>query len=530
MITLPRIVEVSLPHRAFFVLASASGHVVAASAEGRVSVLGQHLVLVAQLEVGRKVDDIAISPAGDLLAICGDGSLSLIRTAEGREEWTVPIGHGGAAGFDHGGALLWSLDLEDAEKVTVRIRDVRDGRVLREGHFTPPSTALGCSLHPQPRSGAVAIWAAAGQDGQWVLLAHDDGEAIAIAQVEGISESIPPCFDADGSAFLTTTFDSVTRWSLPEATCTAAVRAWPWSESDEDSVGSSVAWAGAHGALVTTSENRLFLVDLESGRVVDEVVVDGHPLRPMGEVYSALDGESGLTSDVERVISVGANRVLTVGGGPESSRLVLADTTALRAAGFWSWFASNEERFRRMLGPETDLLLDEILSRLHDYCPRLFFQMGGAPEGPIELIVTSEGDRAFFSAVSALVEAAPALSGWCFIAFMPPAGFAFMTEYRGVTVDPAACWFLPLVSETDPRRFAVRVAVPGYEADRDGVFCFAVGVALRTGLGELTFANAIDAFDVEALPASPETEGYIELGDLPRYLEYRAKGITTGTA
>ena len=100
------------------------------------------------------------------------------------------------------------------------------------------------------------------------------------------------------------------------------------------------------------------------------------------------------------------------------------------AARFWSWFAANASALRTVAGSE-DLLLD----RLHGYCPELFFEIGGAPGGATELIITAEGDRSRFDAVRALVAAAPALVGWTFIAFRPPQGFAFVTRHERAEID-----------------------------------------------------------------------------------------------
>jgi hypothetical protein len=329
MITLPRIAERRLEHRAFFLQPSASGTIVAASPEGRVTVLAPELEILSRFDVGREPSDVAISPAGDLIAICAGESLTVNRSSDGGESFRVKVGPGCASWFGDDGSLIWTLTAEGEKTIAVHVRDACDGRVLRESRFAGPSRELRCSFHTHPRPGGVTIWAAAGQDGQWLFFAHDDGAAITVTQAKGIDECNLPTFDAAGSAFLITAWNSLSRWSLTGLTRTAELDEWPWSETEDDCVGESVAWAGARRALVATNENRLYLVDLDEGAVVDEAVIEGPPLRPIGEIFPTLDKETGATTDLGFFVPLGTSRILSVHGDLDASSLVLSDTTSL---------------------------------------------------------------------------------------------------------------------------------------------------------------------------------------------------------
>ena len=111
---------------------------------------------------------------------------------------------------------------------------------------------------------------------------------------------------------------------------------------------------------------------------------------------------------------------------------------------------------------DNEPLLDEILAHLHAYSERLFFMIGGDPDGPTELIVTAEGNTSAFGAVRALVDGAPNLSGWKFIAFKPAGGFDFVCTWEGARIDVEHAWFVPLLSNTKPSRFGVRVTCDDY--------------------------------------------------------------------
>lgn len=78
---------------------------------------------------------------------------------------------------------------------------------------------------------------------------------------------------------------------------------------------------------------------------------------------------------------------------------------------FWDWFTAHEAQFRAIPPERKEELLNELLSRLHRYDHRLFFQMGG-PEDARELIISAEGEKQAFPAVESLIAAAPEVPGW----------------------------------------------------------------------------------------------------------------------
>jgi hypothetical protein len=188
---------------------------------------------------------------------------------------------------------------------------------------------------------------------------------------------------------------------------------------------------------------------------------------------------------------------------------------------FWEWFATAKPRLENFSHQRDDALLDEVQAALQRYSPGLWFEMGGHPDGPMELIISAEGDSDYFDDVRRLVAAAPDTRGWRFIAFKPPQGFEFRTEYEGVVVDPADCWFLPMQSKSNPTALGLRVAVPGFTDELESTNRAAVYIVLDTGLGELVATEAVHHLEVVPLPASPETDGYIKLNELGQYVTWR---------
>lgn len=141
---------------------------------------------------------------------------------------------------------------------------------------------------------------------------------------------------------------------------------------------------------------------------------------------------------------------------------------------FWHWFCSARPRLLGLRRRTDEALLDELQAQLQDYSEGLWFEVGGHPDGPMELIISAEGNPDFFDDVERLVACAPEVPGWQFIAFKPAQGFGFRTEYEGVVIDPAASWFLPLESQSCPTAFGLRVAVPGFTAGLEQTYRSAV--------------------------------------------------------
>ena len=190
---------------------------------------------------------------------------------------------------------------------------------------------------------------------------------------------------------------------------------------------------------------------------------------------------------------------------------------------FWAWFVDNERRFRNVETQEKAQLLDELQEHLHAFCDSLWFEIGGHPTGPRELIISAEGRSEFFPKVHELVGTAPELDGWRFIAFKPAQGFDFVTEYEGVTISPKATWFMPLESRANPEALGLRVAYSHFEKSKEKRYLAATYVVLDAGLGELDAAEKIQHVEVCAAPSAPESAGYILLHELPQYIRWREK-------
>lgn len=194
---------------------------------------------------------------------------------------------------------------------------------------------------------------------------------------------------------------------------------------------------------------------------------------------------------------------------------------------FWNWFKENNSKYFYLnqiidVG-EKENLLDNFLNQLHEYCDKLFFEIGGIPNETQELIITAGGDKNYFDKVDDLVSKAPKIDGWEIISLKPPMGIEFVTNYNGIKIDPRSIWFLPLENKSNPKTLGLKLCLPNYNLSRQKLFLNASYEILDTILGERSSVEDIQHVEVDMLPKDPKKEGLIELSELVKYIKWKKK-------
>ena len=189
---------------------------------------------------------------------------------------------------------------------------------------------------------------------------------------------------------------------------------------------------------------------------------------------------------------------------------------------FWSWFASSQHFYRSMeTAADSGRLMNEFEEQLHAIDEDLYFEFSEPMEnGGNELVITACGKQDKFDCVRALVAAAPELPGWTIIAFKPAMGFSFTHDHGDVVLKPSELWFLPLVSKSNPRMLGLRMAVPDLDPTMKDKIIHSLWIVLDTGLGEVVCAERIKHLEAAMMPTNPANEGFIELNELPDYLDW----------
>ena len=191
---------------------------------------------------------------------------------------------------------------------------------------------------------------------------------------------------------------------------------------------------------------------------------------------------------------------------------------------FWSWFEKHKAEIGLLI-ETSDPLWDRVLSKLQIINKGLWFEMSRPDGNDREFIITAESRTELFKLVETIASQAPELAGWQFVALKPPRGFAFKTNYEGISLNPKSMLFLPLEWSDAPEKVGLRIGVENFsESDRDSI-TNGVFVILETGLGERTFGADVHHVEVCLLPQESEAEGYFPLSNLTEYISWRKQKL-----
>lgn len=189
---------------------------------------------------------------------------------------------------------------------------------------------------------------------------------------------------------------------------------------------------------------------------------------------------------------------------------------------FWQWFQDHNEQLIA-LGDlddrERDGLLHALQNQLTDYCDGITFELGDPTADGRTLTFTAEGDTDLFRYVVDLVDNAPDLDWWQFVAFKQPLGTDLRIRFDRLVFETKHMYFQQLECEEEPEMLGLRVAVTdGSRQDED--FQVGVYVTLEALLGEFDCATLVGYMETVPLPAEPFKAGFQPLDDLPRFAEW----------
>lgn len=189
---------------------------------------------------------------------------------------------------------------------------------------------------------------------------------------------------------------------------------------------------------------------------------------------------------------------------------------------FWQWFQDHNEQLVMLndLGEQERTALEEALQQqLTLYCDGLTYEMGAPTANGRTLTFTAEGDSGLFRWVVELVDNAPDLDWWEFVAFKQPMGIDLKVRFDRYLFETRKMYFQQLECEEEPDLLGLRIAVEGSRPD-DEDFQVGVYVTLEALLGEFDCATLVGYMETVPVPAEPFKSGFRELDELPKFAEW----------
>ncbi len=181
---------------------------------------------------------------------------------------------------------------------------------------------------------------------------------------------------------------------------------------------------------------------------------------------------------------------------------------------FWDWFAANEEKY--YLNDETKgPLLKEMYDKLQEYHTGLTYQFSLNEENKKkEFVISADGIRENFPAVTNLVEVAPKLERWEIIAFRPRITDEFTLQLGNKTFGFEDVYFL-LAQE--PSSISLQLHIRGYEDSE--LYKQAAFIILDNMLGEYDMETRIGTIEFMALDEGKK-EGLHNIRELPGIVDH----------
>lgn len=301
---------IDLEHRAFLIRGPATGSIaVAGMDDSRLTIITPDFETAKSFQFPATVKAISLHPSMPLLAwIDGESGLLKVQTLDGEAISDIAppclatglskcIGRSFAdCRFDESGKFLWAVGPISDDEITLHLVDASDWSTVQTATIDDPFGESDCSLHGTANSSRIALWIAAGQDGQQVVWAMRRDSTFSCELADQLVNTTPPVFSPDGSSFVVLNDDStICKYEFP-----AMKRIGPPLESeDEDNpFAESMCFLDQRHILASTGEGRVFVLDTEQMRIVEEVEIEGHEPRPIGEYYPSLAKERGLGTDI----------------------------------------------------------------------------------------------------------------------------------------------------------------------------------------------------------------------------------------
>ena len=189
---------------------------------------------------------------------------------------------------------------------------------------------------------------------------------------------------------------------------------------------------------------------------------------------------------------------------------------------FWQWFTDHNEQLvmlNDLDDKERGELLNALQQQLTKYCDGLAFDMGEPTANGRMLTFTAEGDTDLFRYVVELVDNAPDLDWWQFMAFKQPMGTELKVRFDKYVFDTRKMYFQQLECEEEPEMLGLRIAVEGSKPE-DEDFQVGVYVTLEALIGEFDCATLVGYMETVPVPDEPFKAGFQPLDDLPKFVEW----------
>jgi len=204
---------------------------------------------------------ISLNPEGTLLAVASDGIYSV---PSGKRVHRIPAGSDSVLFGSDG--LLWTCVIGGL----VQIFEPKQWKSVARLEFEDPYGGSFVHLFPHTDDGSVVIWIAAGQDGQAIFWARHRKGKIDVEMFPELSDTAPRALNPWLEEFLVVSEGELQLYDYPRGPLKGRL---VWPEEEEYGLAECVVYVDEDRAVVSSLDDRLFLIDVDKMRIIDPVTI-----------------------------------------------------------------------------------------------------------------------------------------------------------------------------------------------------------------------------------------------------------------
>ncbi len=305
--------KIKLLHKAYILdSATESGTITVISNKGNLTLLSSNFDIVGTLDLTdmtsqTSVLSLSIHSSGKLLSIVASGEVRVV-TNEGKLVHSTE-GDILYAKFSCDGKLFWYVRRVNNDELQVYVRDAKTlyttsylANVIVEDSYGESSPML---FH-LPEENKIALWIAAGQDGQQMnWLTYEEG-IINCCEMKDLENAFPPVFHVQGNCFLTSKIDEtkIIKYSYPDLKKLAECEL---SGEQIDAIDSFY-----NDLICIDMDWNLYIFNMNTMELIAPLLVDGYePYEEISSYYNngELLTENIILTDITNIQQLGAQIV-----------------------------------------------------------------------------------------------------------------------------------------------------------------------------------------------------------------------------
>jgi len=187
---------------------------------------------------------------------------------------------------------------------------------------------------------------------------------------------------------------------------------------------------------------------------------------------------------------------------------------------FWNWFGQNESTYRRIIDDNEADLIDDILNKLIDIQKGLAVEFEKS-NGVYVMTISADGVDENFDIVQEIINEAPGIRNWKFIAFRQPYAKEKINEIvinvYGFTLDPKQIMFLPV---TEDGKLYIQIFSAEISEENRNKIGYGCLMLLDNIIGEYACVKKVDGYEYYNMSEATDFKSKLKpLTEIREYLD-----------